>query len=76
MRGWAPDEVRDTFQAYLDVSWLFLQDEIGDLFRNLQRKRRKQISQKSLFILLTQLWGKDYNMLLVNAILNKNQGKS
>lgn len=69
-------EVFDTLQAYLDISWLFLQDEISDLFRNLQKKRRKQISQSSLFILLTQLWRKDYNMLFMNVILNKNQGKS
>lgn len=36
----------DTLEAYLDVSWLFLQDEIGHLFRNLHRKRQKQITQK------------------------------
>lgn len=31
-----------TTEAYLDISGLFLQNKIGDLFRNLQRKRERE----------------------------------
>lgn len=37
----AQTERCETSPAYLDVSWLFLQDEIGDFFRNLQKEKAK-----------------------------------
>lgn len=35
-------------RAYLDVRWLFLQDEIGDPFRNLQKEKAKTNQSKQL----------------------------
>lgn len=38
--GLAQERQKQVFDAHLHVSGLLLQDEIGDLFRNLQRKER------------------------------------
>lgn len=51
---WYGPERCETSLAYLDVSWLFLQDEIGDFFRNLQRKRQKQISQSGFAMIFSR----------------------
>lgn len=35
-------------EAYLDISWLLLQDEVGDLFRDLQREKEREYIREGI----------------------------
>lgn len=53
--GLAQERQKQVFDAHLHVSGLLLQDEIGDLFRNLQRKKGgEKVSQSSFLLLKTK----------------------